>query len=159
MAEGNSDDRDQRTESATPKRIDEARKNGQVPRSRDLNSAAVLLAGGVGLSAVGSAMGGQLAALMRESLQFTRAEAMGEGQMTAAFSDATLHALIACAPLLGLLLLAALLAPLAIGGWNFSTDAFAAKWERLDPIAGIGRVFSLNGVLELLKSLARFAVV
>jgi flagellar biosynthetic protein FlhB len=159
MADGSNDDRDQRTESATPKRIEEARKKGQVPRSRDLNSAAVLLAGGIGLSALGSLLGGQLAAMMKDAFEFTRAEAMGEGQTTAAFADASLQALLAGAPLLGVLLLAAILAPLAIGGWNFSTDAFAAKWERLDPIAGIGRVFSVNGVFELLKSLARFAVV
>jgi flagellar biosynthesis protein FlhB len=157
MAEG--EDQDQRTESATPKRLDEARKKGQVPRSRDLNSAAVLLTGGVGLYLLGGVLGGQLVALMRESLRFSRIEAMGEGQMTAAFGDAVLHALLACLPLFGLLVVAAILAPLAIGGWNFSTEALAVKWSRLNPIAGLKRVFSVNGVIELLKSLARFGVV
>lgn len=152
-------DREQRTESATPKRLEEARKQGNVPRSRDLTSAAVLLAGGLGLKSMGSLMGGQLAALMRDALTFTRAEAMGDGGMTAALGNAAWQALIALTPVLGLLLAAAVLAPLLIGGWNFSAEAFAPKWERLDPIAGFGRVFSLQGVLEVGKSLARFAVV
>lgn len=155
----NDQDFEQRTESATPKRLEEARKRGQVPRSRDLTSAAVLLAGGVGLYSLGGLMGGQLAELMRRSLRFSRAQAMEDGQMTAAMGDAALQALIACAPLLGLLLAAALIAPLAIGGWNFSTEALAPKWERLDPLAGLQRVFSMQGMLEVGKSFARFAVV
>ncbi|HWJ07215.1 MAG TPA: flagellar biosynthesis protein FlhB [Steroidobacteraceae bacterium] len=152
-------DQDQRTESATPRRLEEARKRGQVPRSRDLNSAAVLLSGGIGLYALGGLLGGQLLALMRDCLRFSRTEAMADGQMTAAFADAAWQALLACAPLLGLLLVAALVAPLAIGGWNFSTEALAPKWDRLDPISGIKRVFSVRGLAELAKALARFAVV
>jgi flagellar biosynthetic protein FlhB len=155
----NDQDQDQRTESATQKRLDESRKQGQVPRSRDLSSAAVLLMGGVGLYTVGGALGGQLAAMMRDALQFSRTEAMADGQMTAAFGDAALHALLASVPLLGLLLVAAVLAPLAIGGWNFSADALFPKWERLDPLSGIKRVFSLRGLLEVFKSFARFGVV
>jgi flagellar biosynthetic protein FlhB len=158
MAEGGSD-RDQRTEQATPKRLEEARKRGQVPRSRDLSSAAVLLAGGVGLTSLGSLMGGRLAAMMRDAMQFTRTEAMADGQMTVALAGAFWSALLACLPLLGLLLAAALLAPLAIGGWNVSAEALTPKWERLDPLAGLQRIFSIQGVLELGKSLARFGVV
>ena len=152
-------DREQRTESATPKRLEQARKQGQVPRSRDLNSAAVLLAGGIGLYSLGGLVGGRLLALMRDGLRFSRVEAMGDGQMTAALADAGWQALVACAPLLGLLLAAAIVAPLAIGGWNFSTEAVAPKWQRLDPLAGLRRVFSPQGLIELGKSLARFAVV
>ena len=159
MADGGDQDHEQRTESATPKRLEEARRQGQVPRSRDLNSAAVLLVGGVALYSLGDLVGGRLLEIMRRGLLFSREQAMDDGQMTAAFGVAALDALLACAPILGLLLVAALVAPLAIGGWNFSTEALAPKWERLDPIAGVRRVFSLQGVLELLKSLARFGVV
>lgn len=155
----NDQDQEQRTESATPKRLEEARKRGQVPRSRDLSSAAVLLAGGAGLYNLGGLMGGELVEMMRRSLRFSRAQAMEDGQMTAAIGDAALQALIACAPLLGLLLVAAVLAPLAIGGWNFSTEALAMRWDRLDPLAGLRRVFSMQGLIEVGKSFARFAVV
>jgi flagellar biosynthetic protein FlhB len=155
----NDQDQEQRTESATPKRLQEARKKGQVPRSRDLNSAAILLAGGAGLYALGGLVGGQLLALMRDCLRFSRTEAMADGQMTATLADAAWQALLACLPLLVIMLVAAVLAPLVIGGWNFSTEALGPKWDRLDPIAGIKRVFSVRGLIELGKSLARFAVV
>lgn len=152
-------DRDQRTEQATPKRLEEARRKGQVPRSRDLNGAAVMLAGGLGLYALGGVMGGRIAAMMRDAFQFSRADAFDPGRMSGALSGAAWQTLLAALPVLGLLFAAALLAPLVIGGWNFSAEALAAKWDRLDPLQGFKRIFSLNGVFELLKSLARFAVV
>jgi flagellar biosynthetic protein FlhB len=156
MAEGDDSDR---TESPTQKRLDDARKRGQVPRSRDLSAAAVTLAGGIGLSSVGSLLGGGLANLMRSSLSFRGVEAMDDGQMLVTLGHAAAQAAIAVAPILGILLAAAVLAPLAIGGWNFSAEALAPDFSRLDPIAGIARVFSLQGLFELLKSLARFGVV
>jgi flagellar biosynthetic protein FlhB len=152
-------DRDQRTEQATPKRIEEARRRGEVPRSRDLTSAAVLLAAGAGLYGLGGIVGGQLLALMRDAFTFSRVEALDEALPALAFSRAVGEALLICAPLFGLMMVAALLAPLAIGGWNFSSEALAPKWERLDPVTGFQRLFSLTGLIELGKSLARFAVV
>jgi len=156
MAEGDDSDR---TESPTQKRLDDARKRGQVPRSRDLSAAAVTLAGGIGLYSIGSLMGGGLANLLRTSLSFRGAEAMADGQMLVALGHAAGQAALATAPILGILLAAAILAPLAIGGWNFSVEAMAPDFSRLDPVAGIARVFSLQGLFELLKSLARFSVV
>jgi flagellar biosynthesis protein FlhB len=79
--------------------------------------------------------------------------------MTVALASAFLSALLACLPLLGLLFAAAMLAPLLIGGWNISAEALAPKWDRLSPLAGLKRMFSIQGVLELCKSLARFGVV
>jgi flagellar biosynthetic protein FlhB len=61
------DDRE-RTEAPTQKRLDDARAKGQVPRSRDLNGAAVILAGGLGLMSLGSLVGGRLLAVMRDGL-------------------------------------------------------------------------------------------
>ena len=91
----------------------------------------------------------------------TRDEAMDSGRMVLQFEHACARTgLLAAAPVLGLVLLAAaLVAPLAIGGWNFSTEALVPDFGRLDPIAGFGRVFSMRGVIELLKALARFVVV
>jgi flagellar biosynthetic protein FlhB len=96
---------------------------------------------------------------MHDGLSVTRNEALDSGRMLLQFEHAASQGLLAAAPLLGLLLAAALLAPLAIGGWNFSAQALVPDFSRLDPIAGFGRVFSLRGLIELLKALARFIVV
>jgi flagellar biosynthetic protein FlhB len=152
-------DEAERTESPTQKRIDDARKRGQVPRSRDLSAAAVTLAGGLALYSLGGLLGGGLAGVMRAGLSFRGGEALDASHMMVALGNAATQAALATAPILGLLLAAAVLAPLAIGGWNFSFEAMVPQFERLDPVAGMQRVFSLQGLFELLKSLARFSVV
>ncbi len=149
----------ERTESPSQKRLDDAREKGQVPRSRDLTAAAVVLAGGLGLYSMGSLLGGRMLALMHDGLSVTRTDALDSGRMVLQFEHAAAQGLLAAAPVLGVLLAAALVAPLAIGGWNFSARALVPDFSRLDPIAGFGRVFSLRGVIELLKALARFVVV
>ena len=148
-----------RTERPTPRRLEEARRRGEVPRSRDLSAALVTLAGGVGLYLLGGTIGGRLLALMAGSMSFSRAAATDPGELLPALGAASLQGLLAAAPILGLLLAAALLAPLLIGGWNLSGEPLALNWSRLDPVAGLQRRFSLRGGLELLKALARVAVV
>jgi flagellar biosynthetic protein FlhB len=152
------DDRD-RTESPTQKRLDEARAKAQVPRSRDLGAAAVVLTGGLGLNSLGSLTGGRLLTIMRDGLSFGRADALDSARMLLQFEHAAALGLLAAAPMLGLLLAAAVLAPLAIGGWTFSGQALVPDFGRLDPVSGLARVFSIRGLIELLKSLARFIVV
>ena len=152
-------DNRERTESPTQKRLDDARKRGQVPRSRDLGAAAVTLAGGLGLYGLGGLIGGRLAALVRNGLELSAAQSFGADSMLQSLGSGALAGAQAVAPLLGLLLAAAVLAPLAIGGWNFSATALVPQWDRLDPFNGLQRVFSLRGLIELLKSLARFGVV
>ena len=86
MAEENEDGQE-RTESATPKRLEEARRKGQIPRSRDLSAAAVLMTGGVALSAMGGQIGGDLHALMRQGLTLTREQAMDPEQIVREILD------------------------------------------------------------------------
>jgi flagellar biosynthesis protein FlhB len=156
MAEG--DDRE-RTESPTQKRLDDARAKGQVPRSRDLSAAAIILTAGVGLLSLGSLMGGQLLNLMREGLSLRSAEAFDNARMLMRFGHAALEAGMSAAPLMGLLLAAAVLTPLVIGGWTFSSEALVPNFERLNPIEGLGRMFSIRGLIELSKALARVFLV
>ncbi|MFM1885592.1 MAG: hypothetical protein RL026_749 [Pseudomonadota bacterium] len=156
MAETELEDR---TEKPTQKRLDEARKEGQVPRSRDLSAAAVMLVAGLALQGMGGLLGGQMAQLMKGALEITPAEALDAGHMVPALGEAALQAALAIAPILGLTLVAALAAPLLIGGWSFSSTALTPKFERLDPLAGVGRMFALRAWVELAKSLGKFALV
>ena len=157
MAEN--EDGQERTERPTPKRIEEARRKGQVPRSPELAAAAVVLLAGGALYLFGGAAGGGMASMMRRSLSLSPAAA-GDGYAAlVALRDAALEAMLACAPVLAATFLAALAAPLAIGGWNSSGEALGLRLERINPLAGLGRIFSARSAAELVKSLARFAVV
>jgi flagellar biosynthetic protein FlhB len=155
MAEQDSE----RTERPTQKRLDEARKNGQVPRSPELTTAAVVLIAGGGLHFLGRGLGAGLFDIMRSGLSLSRDQVLDDSSAISQFSASAAHALLACAPVLGLTLVAALLAPLAIGGWNLSFGVLAPDFSRLSPAAGFGRIFALRGLVELAKAFAKFALV
>lgn len=152
-------DRHDKSEAPTPKRLEEARREGRIPRSRDLSAAAVMLTAGIALLVLGDSIGAQLGELMRGSLQITREQAMDAEGMTASFSALSIKALWTVAPVLLVTLVAALGAPLSLGGWAFSASSLAPDVSRLNPIKGLGRLFQLRSLVELGKALAKFAVV
>ena len=149
----------ERTESPTQKRLDDARKRGHIPRSRDLNTAAVVLMGGAALHFLGGHMGAQLHGMMQQGLSLSREQALDTTFMLSALASASAQALWVVIPALGLLFTAALLAPLALGGWSFSSEALSPKFERLNPLEGVKRMFALRSLIELVKALAKFGVV
>ncbi len=146
----------ERTEQPTQKRLDEARKKGQIPRSTELSAAAVILIVGGGLHFLGGYMGTRLNGLMSSSLALTREQSVDESLMFPTLLTEAAHALLTCAPILGLTLLAALLAPMLLGGWNLSFEALAPDFTRLNPANGFGRMFSTRSVVDLAKAFAKF---
>ncbi|MEQ8661173.1 MAG: flagellar biosynthesis protein FlhB, partial [Gammaproteobacteria bacterium] len=153
------DDAQERNEQPTQKRLHDAREKGQIARSRELTTMVVLLggAGGMYLSA-GHLMDG-IGHVMRASFTVPREELFSTRTLSLRFLEHVIDALIALAPLLCIATVIALLAPLAIGGWNFSAEALAPKFDRLDPIKGIKRVFGPKGLVEMLKVLAKFVLI
>jgi flagellar biosynthesis protein FlhB len=157
VAENDNDQ--ERTEQPTARRLEKAREEGDVPRSTELSAAAVLLVAGGGLHFLGGSVGATLFDIMQSGLSVSPAQATDPGLALSAAAAELLRALIVCAPILGLTLIAALVAPLALGGWNLSFAALAPNFSRLDPIAGFGRFFSARGAVELGKAFAKFLVV
>src|SRR6185369_16442745 len=149
----------ERTEQATPKRLEEARKRGQVPRSTELSTAAVTIAAAAAIYALGRGSAGQFADLMRDALSLSPERAMDSQTMWPVLRDSAARAIWIVLPILGATFVAALLAPIAIGGWNFSGEALIPQFSRLNPAAGLGRVFSSRGLVELGKGIAKVAVV
>src|SRR5215470_8395622 len=134
----------ERTEQPTAKRLEEARKKGQIPRSTELSAAAVILIVGGGLHFLGGYMGTRLNGLMSSSLELTREQSVDESLMLPTLLTEAAHALLTCAPILGLTLLAALLAPMLLGGWNLSFQVLIPDFTRLNPSNGFGRIFSMR---------------
>ena len=149
----------ERTEHATPKRLEEARKKGQVPRSTELSIAAVCVSAAAAIYTLGRGAAGQFADLMRGQLRLHADQVMGEGVIWPALMDAGLRSLVIILPILGATFVAALAAPLAIGGWNFSGQALMPQFSKLNPAAGLGRMFSARGTVELGKGIAKVLVV
>lgn len=149
----------ERTERATPKRLQQAKEKGQIARSRELSTMLVLLAAAGGLFLVGAGIVAGLVEVMRDAFQTSRPDVLDPLATVFKLEQAMADAIGALLPFLAIVTVAAVAGPLAMGGWNFSTKAIAFKWEKLDPIKGMGRVFSARGLVELLKALAKFSLV
>ncbi len=150
---------EERTEQPTPKRLEEARRHGQLPRSPELSTAAVVLIGGVGLHFIGTHIAGELNGIMRSGLALSREQTLDPSWLVPSLAASAARAAAAVAPILGLTLIAALLAPITLGGWNLSLEALAPDFTRLSPVSGLQRVFSLRGGVELVKAVAKFLLV
>ncbi len=153
------DSAQERTEEATPKRLEEARRRGQIPRSRELSATAVTLGGGIALHMMGGSIATVMQGMMIKSLSVSRDQALDSIYLLPALSSAAIDGLRACIPVLGIVFLAALLAPLVLGGWSFSTEALMPQFSRLNPLEGVKRMFAMRSLVELGKALAKFGVV
>jgi flagellar biosynthetic protein FlhB len=149
----------ERTESASSKKKADARKKGQVPRSKELSTVLVLLAGGGGFLFLGSGLVQGLMDIMRNGLTIDRGHIFDTQTIPALLGTAVADAIGNLIPLFMLLVVAAVVAPMSMGGWSFSTHPLQPDLKKLDPIKGLKKVFSLKGLVELLKALAKFLLV
>ncbi len=149
----------ERTEQATPKRLRESREKGQVPRSKELNSMALLMAAGGGFLLMGENILIDLSELLKRGLQIKNIQQMDGTGVVEVLADTALQSLLIVTPLFVLLTVVVIMTPLGLGGWSFSLKAISFKLEKLDPIKGLGRIFALKGLMELVKVLAKFLLV
>lgn len=147
-----------RTERATPKRERDARRKGQVARSRELTTAALIAGGAAILIGQGADMTAEAAQILRNALSITPADLATPDAMAAAFGALLAAGLRVVAPILALGFVVALVGPLLLGGWNFSAQAMLPQFSRLDPIAGLGRIFSARAWMDLLIGVLKVAV-
>ena len=153
-----SEDQD-RTEQPSEKRLKEAREKGDIPRSRDLSGAMVVLAGVAAMLASGNAGMRHAKAIYGLGLSYSREALFSDALPGRALVAAVHEALNLFAPVAIATLLAALGAPILLGGLSFSAQALQPKFERLDPIKGLGKIFALRGLVELGKSLLKLVLI
>ena len=148
-----------KTEKATPKRREEARKKGQVAKSNDLSGAVMLLAGLIALGATGPAMVGRMADGISDALT----TGAGRDPVTInTVSDLMLesgkNAAACLAPIVGACLLAGVLVNLAQVGIRPKTQALKPNFRRLNPKSGFQRIVGKQGLVELVKNLLKISV-
>jgi flagellar biosynthetic protein FlhB len=149
----------EKTEAATPKKLQEAREQGQVPRSRELDTLIMLLVSAMAFLMLGDQIIGGLLELLRSNFMIERAMVYNTAIIPELFWRAINEGISILLPFFFILVVAAVIAPLPMGGWNFSTKALKPKIERLNPIKGLGRVFAWKGLIELSKALVKFLIV
>jgi flagellar biosynthetic protein FlhB len=145
----------EKTESPSPQRLEKAREEGQVPQSRELGTFVLLMAGGGALWMMAGHLGQTMSGIMRGGLRFEPVIARDPAYVMAQLSRQFFEAALALSPFFLLLLIAILAAPLLLRGWLFSPKALAPKFNRLNPLSGLKRILSHQGLMELLKAIAK----
>ncbi|URM27549.1 flagellar biosynthesis protein FlhB [Pseudomonas frederiksbergensis] len=148
-----------KTEDPTEKRKKDSREKGEIARSKELNTLAVMLAGAGALLIFGGALAQELMELMRMNFSLSREVILDQRSMGTYLLHSGQIALLAIQPVMITLLLAALIGPISLGGWLFAAGSMAPKFSRMNPGAGLKRMFSAKALVELLKALAKFFIV
>ncbi|QIM49230.1 flagellar type III secretion system protein FlhB [Pusillimonas sp. DMV24BSW_D] len=149
----------EKTEAATPRRLEKAREEGQVARSRELNTL-MLLAGGVAaLWFLGAEFYRVLRGVIRSGMAFDVRVGTDVGVMTSQAVNAAWEALVLLFPVFGALVVLAVISSVSLGGLLFSGKALQPKFERLNPLKGVMRLFSAQTLVELLKTIAKAIVI
>ena len=158
MAESSESDQE-RSLPATPRRLEQAREEGQVPRSRSLGNVAVLGAMALVLWMTGPALFGGFTRFLQRGLSLDHESAINSAAMLQRLSSATFEAAVLTLPGLFFVMLAGVAAPLLLGGWVFSTQSFMPDLGKLNPLAGLARMFSLQSLADMAKVVAEAIVV
>lgn len=149
----------EKTEPASPRRLEQAREEGDVPRSRELATCTVLLAAGGGLWFMGEGLVRALNRMLASGLAFERAQAFDFDLLLMRLASHVIELLIVFAPLAVILMIVAVASPLLIGGWLFSTKALLPRFDRMNPLSGLGNMISARAGVELLKALGKSLLV
>ncbi|MDT8370536.1 MAG: flagellar biosynthesis protein FlhB [Gammaproteobacteria bacterium] len=149
----------EKTEQPSSKRLNDAREKGQVPRSREFTTVIVLIASAVAMLFIGEKIVRSVAEVMIKSFSFSRKELFDPAAIAHHFLYSLNTIALDVGTFLAITVLAALIAPASIGGWNFSAQAMGVKLDKLDPIKGIKRILGPQGLIELAKALGKFILI
>ncbi|WP_198088538.1 flagellar biosynthesis protein FlhB [Variovorax sp. E3] len=149
----------EKTEPASERRLEKAREEGNVARSRELTTFVMLGTASAGLWFTSGLLSESMNGSLRHGLQFDRASAFDPAHMLSQTGLMALQTLMAIGPLFAMMMVAAVAAPLMLGGWMFSGAAVAPKFSKLNPLSGIARMFSAQSLAELFKALAKSALI
>ncbi|KPF50892.1 flagellar biosynthetic protein FlhB [beta proteobacterium AAP121] len=146
------DDNQDRQLPASERKLKKAREDGQVARSRDLGHFAALGGAVALLAALAPVLSNWMSELVTQGLRFDAANVQNPSRMVERLGEQTLSMLVVLVPLFGVMVAVALASGLLAGGWNFTMKALEPKFDKLNPISGLGRVFSVDQMTQTLKA-------
>ncbi|MBB5686441.1 EscU/YscU/HrcU family type III secretion system export apparatus switch protein [Sphingobium boeckii] len=151
-------DKDQKTEDPTDKKRRDSAEEGDVLQSRELAIALVMGVGAAWLIAIGPMMIEAISTMLGEALRFNAADIENFDPAARALRLGAI-VILPLVALFAMTLAAAFAAPAMLGSLGFRAKSFAFKGNRINPATGIKRIFSMNGLIELVKSIAKVGVI
>jgi len=152
MADENDQDK---TESPSARRLEKAREEGQVPQSRELSTFVVLMVGASLIWVTGNGMVSSLSGMMKSSLVFDASLSAGTDTLFSQIADNLYRVMFGFSPLLLAIVVVVLLTPILFRGWLFSARPLMPNFSRINPVSGVKRIFSMDTLTELIKSIAK----
>ncbi|RUR08336.1 flagellar biosynthesis protein FlhB [Legionella sp. km772] len=153
------DQAQEKTEEPSAKRLREAKEKGQVARSKDFNATLILLFTAMGFSMFGQKITNHLVTMMREAFEFNADLLTTTASTMERLYYLSQYGVKSILPLLIVIFVLSLAAPLLIGGWVFSKESLSPKFSRLNPLKGFARMVSVKGLMEMLKALLKVILV
>jgi flagellar biosynthetic protein FlhB len=150
-----------KTEKPTPKRLDEARKKGNVAKSTDLNGAVVLTVGLFTLLVTGGSLVGHVQQVMTTSLaQLQDPSVVSVGGIGRVLADTGKQVLLACAPVALACMAAAVAVNIAqVGVPRLSLEGIKPQPKKINPVSGFKNIYGPNALVEGAKSILKVGVV
>ncbi|GAA5159529.1 flagellar biosynthesis protein FlhB [Viridibacterium curvum] len=149
----------EKTEPASGRKLEQAREEGKVPRSRELSSFLVLVAGVLSIWTSSGWIYERLSSVMRHGLSFDHQAAFSSDIMTSTMLSLSADGLLALAPILVVVVVVGVVSHMLLGGVVISSKSFQFDLTRMDPISGMRRFFSVNGLIELVKGTVKAACI
>ncbi len=157
MAENNSDQ--EKTEQPSAKRLLDARKKGQVPRSRELSVTIASLGGGFLLLFSLSGMHQSIQSVFNKSYSISERSMLNNDYILDVMGATFTEVLSSMTFLFVMLTVIVIAGPVLIGGWSFNLSSMGFKISKLNPLTGFKRMFGLNALIELIKSVLKVALI
>lgn len=154
MAEN--EDGQEKSEQPTPKKLQDSKKKGQIARSKELNTMAITLVGGIIIVGMSGQFATSLADIMTSNFSLDRADIFETKAMLVHLSNGIRDALLMLAPFFAAIMVVAILSSIALGGVAFSAESMAPKLSKMNPAKGLKRMVSVKALVELGKSLIKF---
>ena len=149
----------EKTEEPTAKRLDDARKKGQIARSKELGTTGVLIASAASMLMFGGSLAEALMTSMKAQFVLERDDAYDSTKMFTSLGDMISEVMWPMFSIFAVILVAAFVANSLLGGMNFSWQAMAPKLNKMSPFKGFKRMFGTQAVVELVKSVLKVLVV
>ncbi|GAB2925092.1 flagellar biosynthesis protein FlhB [Rheinheimera gaetbuli] len=153
------DDSAEKTEQPTPKKLQDAAKKGQIARSKDLGTAFVLIGSATALLIFGKMLAMAMLDISQRLLSLNHKDIFEPNSMFTAWGEVGEHLAAPMAGIFAIILFAAFLGNILLGGFNFSWEAAGPKLSKMDPLKGFKRMFGVQAAVELLKSILKVVVV
>ena len=152
-------DSGEKTEQPTAKKLADARKKGQIARSKDLGTMFVLVGSAAALFLMGDLLVEKLSLMMKRLFSLSRREAMDVHALFQVVNDSVGSIMVPFLWIHIIIVVAAFVGNMLLGGMSFSWEAMAPKASKLSPLAGFKRMFGVQAYVELVKSILKFFVV